>query len=213
MQLKALQGRLESIYEVELEHCIDDFLITDQEFVTTVTGSERTIREQVLVQKEGMDVWLSLYLDFDVYSRFRQYGASDSIGDNQAMDFCLAAEGVSHFLYLCWNANFEREVTKLELELQAEVDKYLLLLDYVAEESRTHLHPWLFQCWDFDEGLNEEEQNRYEKANQYASRYCLGLEQRYLRIGKTQEMVRELRRFYRKSHAQKIQMIEALPAH
>ena len=211
MQLKALQGRLESIYEVELEHCIDDFLITDQKFVANITGSERAIREQVLVQKEGMDVWLSLYLDSGVYSRFSQHGTSDYLGRNQAMDFCLAAEGVSHFLYLCWNANFEREVTQLELELQAEVDKYLLLLDYVAKESRKHLHPWLFECWEFDEGLNAEEQNRYEKANQYASRYCMGLEQRYLRIGRTQEMIRELRRFYRKTQAQKMKMIDALP--
>ena len=213
MQLKALQGRLESIYEVELDHCIEDFLITDQEFVTSVTGSERDIREQVLVHKEGMDVWLSLYLDSEVYTRFSEYGASESMGDNQAKDFCLAAEGVSHFMYLCWNANFEREVTKLELELQAEVDKYLLLLDHVAVESRVHLHPWLFECWDFDEGLNKEEQNRYQRANHYASRYCLGLEQRYLRIGKIRDMVRELRRFYRKTHMQKIRMIDALPAH
>lgn len=214
MQLKALQCRLESIYEVELDHCIDDFLITDEELVAALTGgSQRTIREQVLVQKEGMDVWLSLYLDSEVYRRFSQFGASGQMGGNQAVDFCLAAEGVSHFLYLCWNANFEREVTQLELELQAEVDKYLLLLDHVAEESRAHLHPWLFECCEFDEGLNEEEQNRYEKANQYASRYCMGLEQRYLRMGNTQEMVRELRRFYRKGHTQKIQMIDALPAH
>lgn len=196
-----------------MEHCIDDFLVTDQKFVTTLTGSGRSIREQVLVQKEGVDVWLSLYLDSEVYSRFSQHGANDHMCKNQAVDFCLAAEGVSHFMYLCWNANFEREVTKLELELQAEVDKYLLLLDYVAEESRAHLHPWLFECWQFDKGLNEEEQNRYEIANQYASRYCLGLEQRYLSIGKKQAMIRELRRFYRKTHKQKIQMIDTLPSH
>lgn len=195
-----------------MEHCIDDFLITDQKLVSTLTGSGRSIREQVLVQKEGLDVWLSLYLDSEVYSRFSQHRASEHMGDNQAADFCLAAEGVSHFLYLCWNANFEREVTQLELELQAEVDKYLLLLDHVQEESWRHLHPWLFECWQFEEGLNKEEQYRYEKANQYASRYCMGLEQRYLRIGKTQEMIRELRRFYRKTHTQKIKMIDALPS-
>ena len=41
--------------------------------------------------------------------------------------FCLALEGVSHFLYLIWNASFDRSVTLLEMELQAEIDKFVML--------------------------------------------------------------------------------------
>lgn len=212
MRLDSLQSRLESIYEVELEHCIDDFLTTDQSLVAALTRPGRTAREQVLVQQEGVDLWLSLYLDSEVYARFSQYVVPDSNCVRQTGDFCLAAEGVSHFLYLCWNAIYKREVTQLELELQAEVDKYLLLSEYVAQDSRDGLHPLLFKCWRFDDGLDKEEQRRYEKANRYASKYCWGLEQRYLRIGRRKQMIRELRRFYRKTQTQKMRMIDALPA-
>ena len=211
MRLDALQNRLESIYEVETDHCIDDFLTTDQKLVSALTHSGRTAREQVLVQQEGVDLWLSLYLDSDVYARFSQYVVPDSNCVRQRGDFCLAAEGVSHFLYLCWNANYEREVTKLELELQAEVDKYLLFSEYVPQKSRESLHPLLFKSWRFDDGLSEEEQHRYEKANRYASKYCWDLQQRYLRMGRKQEMMRELRRFYRKTQEQKIRLIDTLP--
>ncbi len=42
--------------------------------------------------------------------------------------FCQAAEGVSHFLYLHHRAQASRPVSLLELEAQAELDKYLSVL-------------------------------------------------------------------------------------
>src|SRR5437762_13493477 len=41
-------------------------------------------------------------------------------------DCWTALEGVSHFLYLAWNAGHDRPVSLLELEMQAEVDKYVV---------------------------------------------------------------------------------------
>ena len=210
MRLNVLQGQLESIYEVRSGPRIEDFLTTDQNFAATATQSPRLAREQILLQEEGDDLWLSLYLDPDIYASLDRHPAPESMCQAQASEFCMAVEGVSHFLYLCWNANFQREVTQLELELQAEVDKYLLLSNCVAAEWREQLHPWLFEQWQFEEHLNEEQQLRYEDANRYAGKYCRTLEQRFLRIGKQKQMVKELRRFYRKTQTQKIRMIDGL---
>jgi hypothetical protein len=209
MRLDALQYKLETIYEFQVEQRIDDYLTTDQKFVAEITRSEGSAREQVLLRQEGNDYWLSLYLDEQVYNRFSQPSVPEAMCHQQAGDFCLAVEGVSHFLYLCWNVNYEREVTKLELELQAEVDKYLMLLEFATTDSGL-VHPWLFDNWKLEEGLNDEEQARYEKANRYASKYCKGLQQRYTGIGQTNEMLRELRRFYRKTQKQKLHMIDSL---
>ena len=40
---------------------------------------------------------------------------------------CQIIEGVSHFVYLADRARVDREATQLELEMQAEVDKYVVL--------------------------------------------------------------------------------------
>ncbi len=209
MRLHTLQSKLESIYEFQVAQRIDDFLTTDSGFVSGFTDSSQHAREQVLLQQEGNDYLLSLYLDQQVYNRFSQASVPEAMCHQQASAFCLAVEGVSHFLYLCWNAGFEREVTRLELEIQAEVDKYLMLLEYANGDSG-QVHPWLFENWHLEVGLNEEEQSRYEKANTYASKYCRGLQERYLRIGRKTEMLRELRRFYRKTQIQKLNMIDKL---
>ena len=135
MHLQTLQSRLESIYEFEVAQRIDDFVTTDPGLVSELTNSAQPTREQVLFSQDGDDYCLSLYLDQQVYDRFRQRSGPAAMCHQQASDFCLAVEGVSHFLYLCRNAYFEREVTRLELELQAEVDKYLMLLEFAAGDS------------------------------------------------------------------------------
>ena len=45
--------------------------------------------------------------------------------DGNVADYWTALEGVSHFLYLAWNAGHDKPVSLLELEMQAEVDKYV----------------------------------------------------------------------------------------
>ena len=209
MRLNTLQTKLESIYEFRVAQRIDDYLTTDPGFVSRYTDTAKPPHEKVLLAQEGEDYCLSLYLDQQVYSRFMQPSVPTAMCHQLASDFCLAVEGVSHFLYLCRNVQYEREVTQLELELQAEVDKYLLLLEYATNDTG-QVHPWLFENWRLEDGLNDEEQQRYEKANSYASKYCRGLDLRYLRIGRKREMLRELRRFYRRTQIQKLDMIDRL---
>ena len=46
---------------------------------------------------------------------------------------CQIIEGVSHFVYLADRARVDREATQLELELQAEVDKFVVLAAWLGE--------------------------------------------------------------------------------
>ena len=76
MQLRELQGRLESIYEIELDHSIEDFITTDGELVNHLTNDGRACREQLLLQQRGNEISISLYLDPEVYSRFKEHYAN-----------------------------------------------------------------------------------------------------------------------------------------
>ena len=48
----------------------------------------------------------------------------EALDEGNLADYCTALEGVSHFHYLVWSLARGRNVSLLELELQAEVDKY-----------------------------------------------------------------------------------------
>lgn len=123
-------------------------------------------------------------------------------------------EGVSHFLYVVWNAKHQKKVTLLEMELQAEVDKFIMLRSLLNNETNRDdvicIRNWLFEKNGFDEMLTESELERYKQANYYAGKYCMGLQQQYKPHDLNSELLKELRRFYRLVQEDKIRYINQL---
>ncbi len=102
-------------------------------------------------------------------------------------------------------------MTLLELELQAEVDKYVSTMQ-MALEQRDHdmlhgLHGQLFDNYRIRDDLDHEQVERYRAASEYAARFCRRLRQRILHGGDS--AFAELRRFYRMPLGDKISHIHA----
>ena len=99
----------------------------------------------------------------------------------------------------------------LELELQAEIDKFVgtmqLALTQRNPELSNRLHGWLFDNVSYHAALDDEQQVRYRAANEYAARFCRGLRRRLLHKGGA--AIAELRRFYRLQLADKISHIHS----
>ena len=124
-------------------------------------------------------------------------------------DLWTVLEGISHFNYLVWSAGRDRSVTLLELEMQAEVDKFISTWLIAQEQDECEfadrLHGWLFDKVRFRPELSEDEHERYKTANDYAARFCHGLMQRLLQD--CDGTINELRRFYRLKQSDKISHI------
>ena len=91
--------------------------------------------------------------------------------------------------------------------MQAEVDKFVTSAMLFGRQSSSgrvpeFLSQRLFQGVDFLPGLERDRRARYERANDYAGRFCEGLERRYIRAREGTAMTRELRRFYRLNQQQ-----------
>jgi hypothetical protein len=102
-------------------------------------------------------------------------------------------------------------VTMLEMELQAEVDKYVataLLLLRQGQGAR-RLHHWLFELPRLDERLDGDELDRYRRANRWAGKYCRRLAPAIANGARDEATRTELRRFYRLSQLSKIEHIDA----
>jgi hypothetical protein len=76
--------------------------------------------------------------------------------------YCRLAEGVSHFLYFARSAELGRRLSMLELEVQAEVDKFASLVLHhwpaLQANSARKLHIQLFWDVSYRPGLAAEEQ-------------------------------------------------------
>ncbi len=114
------------------------------------------------------------------------------------------AEGVSHFVYVANRARQELPSTQLELELQAEVDKFVLLvLDRVPYDrgEAFEVHTRLFEQVRFLHDAGTEQGDRYRTANDLAARFVRRL------MLRPRDTHATLRRFYRAGQAEKIRLV------
>ena len=193
--LARLQKGLERMYRIETEVSVDDFVIDDR--ARRQLGVPRAPREQLLVSEDGGEVSLGLFVDQRALSNLAENDPAERLDDSNLGDFLLAVEGVSHFVYLTWRARHDHRVSALELELQAEVDKYVTCLLCGHIDRSAELRRRLFEEFSFEPDLDDEERARYLTANSNAQRYSASLERRYVVAGRIAEMLSELRRFYR----------------
>ena len=209
--LDGLQSLLADVYHVDLEHDVRDFLVTDPRFLALSTSDDgRVAGEKLLVRQDGDDLDLALFLDDDLLARLAERDPVAALGEENLADFCLALEGVSHFLYLAWNALADRSVTLLELELQAEIDKYIAARVLLARQQSVHLGALFQRLFDgpvFADNLSPGELQRYRDATRFAGAYVRSLEARYDPGHPAPEMTRELRDFWRLPQPDKLSHI------
>lgn len=215
--LQDLQKLLATIYDVPLTDDVAEFLLTDRGQLPPSLQQSGT-DEQVLVAEEGDTLWVNIFLAPAVLQRLSSANPFEALHGGNIADYWTALEGVSHFLYLAWNAAHDRPVTLVELELQAEIDKYVCSLWLLREQNPrrfpAELHHLLFARAQVDAGLAGEKMELYERANHYASRFCRRLARTLQPTGATAraDAVAELRRFYRLDHRRKFRHIEETAA-
>jgi len=211
MLLGKLQAMLNDVYALDVGYGVDDFLITDAVVARALDRGGRDVDEKLLIAESDGEAEVALYLEQDLLERLAQRDPLQCLDADNLADFWAALEGVSHFNYYAWNAQCEKEVTLFELELQAEVDKFvttgLLLKQQNGREPR-ELHDWLFQSPQLDDELRGAERERYRRANRYAGKYCRRLAPSLARFD-DEAVQQELRRFYRLSQQSKLAHIDA----
>ncbi len=190
----ALAGRiqrgLEALYRLDRTADVDAF----------VTHADEGQREALLVRESEDGLELQL--------RIPRLGDASVDVDGASLDpLCQIIEGVSHFVYLADRASLEREATQLELELQAEVDKYVILAsalrDFDVRTSR-RLRERLYDDVSFVHDANTVEGERYRMANVCARRFTGRLERDYVTRARFRELQGELRRFFHMGQNEKL---------
>lgn len=217
MLLTRLQGLISGIYDVSITHDVYDFLVTDRGHLPAAARTGESDEELIVAQPTGEDdgeVGMSLYLDPELLKRLSLADPMVRLHNGNVADYWTALEGVSHFLYLAWNAGHDRPVSILELEMQAEVDKYVasywLMREQLPGRFPSELLSVLFERTRIDPRLARGREAMYREASRYAEKFCRRLEQslRGARGDSGGEILAELRRFYRLTNARKLAHIE-----
>jgi len=122
---------------------------------------------------------------------------------------CQIIEGVSHFVYVVERARLGREATQLELEVQAEVDKWVVLAASVRsfDESRSAiLRARLYERVVYMHDAGSELGERYRVANDVANRFVRRLERDFIAPARYGALRAELRRFFVLGQEEKLRL-------
>jgi hypothetical protein len=189
MLLRRVQRRLERYYDLE----------TTPNVVPFTTIAEAGEREVLYVREVGNDVEMALRVP--VTDGGGNRGAQGA--DDAYLQLC---EGVSHFVYLAERVRVGLPATQLELELQAEVDKFVLLTfgSGIANVDARGLHRRLYTNLTYLHAAGTEQGERYRLANELAARLASRLLER--NAGEARAI---LRRFYRAGQTGKIEVARA----
>jgi len=204
-----VQRRLESLYALEPQAPVSDFLLSQADATAYPGGGSRT-----LIAHDGDSVSLGVVLDAGVGARLAESDPRVHLDRRNLDSFCAATEEVSHFVYLMFCARTSRTVTQLELELQAEVDKYLCAVFLLSLQNEGAVSPrlkdLLFRHYRIADAVGHERAERYRAASHLAYRYCEYLESRFLKPSRLADLARESRRFYRLGQREKLEKIAEL---
>jgi hypothetical protein len=214
MILRQIQNLIGGIYDVSVTHDVYDFLVTDRGHLPAAARGSAT-DEQLIIAQESDACGVSLYLDPALLERLKLADPIRKLDEENVADYLTALEGVSHFVYFAWNAGHDKSVSILELELQAEIDKYIasyyLLRQQFPDRFPAELMRVLFERTRIDPTIAGNRVEIYRAASRYAEKFCRRLE-RSLRDSEksaiAQPVMAELRRFYRLTDTRKRAHIE-----
>ena len=194
-----IQARLAATYGLDALPRVDDF----------VQPAEDGGRESMWVREDEGGIEVALHLP---------KAALEAGGAALGFDeLCQIVEGVSHFLFVVERARRELPTTQLELELQAEVDKYVLLGLAVGAPDQPAFAPArsarvrerLYQRVRYLHAAGTEVGQRYRLANDLAARFSKRLEASFAAPGRFDELRKALRRFYAAGQREKIELASA----
>jgi hypothetical protein len=192
---RGLQQRLESFYRLEALPAVDDF----------ARAANEGDREQVFVREADEDVEVAVALP--------AAGLAPPEGQLDLDTLCQVVEGVSHFVYLAECVRRGRPTTRLELELQAEVDKFVVLA-FGALARRDvgtvrAVHTSLYERVAFLHDAASEDGERYRLANGLAARLCARFRWPHAAAHGARSGRETLVRFYREGQQDKIRLARA----
>lgn len=206
--LPLLQKKLEDLYSVQCPQAVEEFVLEEEwkkEFSKQVPWITHSA-EILMVEQKNEELSIGLFLDPQLLEVSDAW-AWETLDAEQIKQLFPLIEGVSHFVYLLWHAQQEKPLTQLELELQGEVDKFILFSEHATPEEQRAFLSQLSIKGGWIQNLSALEKERYALATLLSRKYCHAIQQ-WKAFPEGKDFLEEIREFYRMNQQEKIHHIE-----
>lgn len=206
--LAHLQRSIERLHAVETELDVRAYVV-DEETRRAIPGA-RELPEQLFVREDEEGLELALFIDPKIVDVLERDHPEQRLHAGNLESYCIALEGVSHFVLVAWRAQRGWPVSALEMEIQAEVDKFVLAWRLLEKQGRSRrgaaqlLRRQLFESYTLQEDVPDDESSRYHTANRVAKQFCVSLARRFGGDRDRRRIRHQVREFFRRGLAEKL---------
>ncbi len=204
MILHEIASGLQQLYRIDPIPPLESCLISSEvyrAYCRSHTDHDPAVRETLLIEQREDACEIGLYIAPDILQHLAVDNPRVCLHADNLDAACVAIEGVSHLTYVWWKFHREVPCSLLELELQAEIDKYLLCAQWLRAQGRQEpaLMAQLFHRYTLCGGMSAPAAERYQRASVLAWRFCHG------HAGP--RLLTHARDFYRLTHWQKLRTL------
>ncbi|MDP7038180.1 MAG: hypothetical protein QGI45_03410 [Myxococcota bacterium] len=206
--LSFIQAYLQGLNGVELDLSVEQFLV-DKHTRGFIPGCQKDLPEQMFIREMNDETELALYIEPGILSHLHGDQPFECLHTGNIKETCVVVEGISHFILVVWRAHVGRPVSALELEIQAEVDKFICswfwLIDqgHSIEESALQIFDVFFTSFALHDAVPVQEHERYWIAHRTAKRFCRHLLKSHKKHNRTW-VNHQARRFFRLGLSEKL---------
>ncbi len=162
--LHQIQSRLQIVNGFENEHLVTDFL------------SPSKAQNSLLVKEGSEGAEILVCLDEAILKKYESIRLPHEFEFRHLPDLSIVIEELSHFNTYCRNAAEDQPLSQLELEVQGEVDKFAVALEWLSEkneeEFKHKLFDVLFDDCQLGNWVRPDQVSRYRDAHQIAKNFC-----------------------------------------
>ena len=194
--IEAIQKKLEGIYRLPILPQVRQYLLSPAQFQSIANAGFD--QPQVLYLDEETDASVGIYLGKKIFKNITRNNHVFSL-----QDLCVVAEEVSHFVYLLWSKCNGKRINLLDLEIQAEVDKFLITEGMFPDKKS--MIEIMFNQIRMRKNLTKDQADRYWFANRMGKKLAMDWEETKIPFEKK---LKWLKFFYRQSPKRRISMIE-----
>lgn len=202
MRLNLIQRHLEKFYYLKEFPPIEQFLISTRELEKNYP--HLTVKPQVVMKQEDQDLLLGVHIGDKILKTLQTHG----LRGISLQDFLSTIEEISHFVYLAHSASIDKQVSLLDIEVQGEIDKYILAKNLHPTDHE--LFTKLFERISYESTLTADEKSRYAEANRLGAKMVRWMT-RHCEEGRfTQAMMTFMRDFYRMNSPGRLNKVEKI---
>ncbi|MBN8554273.1 MAG: hypothetical protein J0L93_02415 [Deltaproteobacteria bacterium] len=179
-----IQSGLETLNGISNPHAAEDFIIASEK------------RNALLISEIDREADVAICLQKEILQKFSETKLPTDFNLEVFPELSIVIEELSHFNTYCIKATQDESVSALELEVQAEVDKFGLALGWLEQrnefELREKVYDLLFKEVQIGSWVKDSELARYAEAHLIAKNFC----KQILQSGSTVGVQEKFQKFF-----------------